>query len=93
MEYSMDYHEIPPTIKKLTDESVRCGYVLQHVMPKYRDNKTNKIKIIVGDLTVEVDSSELEVFMLKQIEYNKSEITRLEDIHETLTKVAGGLIN
>lgn len=46
----------------------------------------------VGDRTVKVDSSELEVFLLKQIESNQAEINRLDDIHETLTKVAVGLI-
>ena len=88
----MDYHEIPSAIKYLTDDLAICGYILQHEMPRYRGNKTNKISIAVGDRIVKVDSSELEVFLLKQIENNRAEINRLDDIHETLTKVAVGLI-
>lgn len=88
----MDYHEIPSAIKYLTEDSARCGYILQHDMPRYKDNITNKISMTVGDRTVKVDSSELEVFLLKQIENNQTEINRLDDIHETLTKVAVGLI-
>lgn len=88
----MDYHEIPSAIKYLTDDSATCDYILQYEMPRYRANKTNKISIAVGDRIVKVDSSELEVFLLKQIENNRAEINRLDDIHETLTKVAVGLI-
>lgn len=88
----MEYNEIPTAIKSLKGEVTACGYVLQHDIPRYGDARTGKIKVQVGDRTINVDVSELKTFVTNQMAIADKEIERLEGIHDTLTKVAVGLI-
>lgn len=88
----MEYNEIPTAIKSLTNENSQLTYAIKHDIERYRDNKSCKIKVNVGDRVVLLDADALHTFLLNQVSVNSTEIERLEGIHDTLTKVAVGLI-
>lgn len=88
----MEYNEIPTAIKSLKGEVTACGYVLQYDIPRHGDSQTGKIKVYVGDRTINADVLELKAFVTNQMSIASKEIERLEGIHDTLTKVAVGLI-
>lgn len=88
----MEYNEIPTAIKSLTSENSQLTYAIKHDLERYKDSKSNKIKVSVGDRIVHLDVGSFNTFLLNQMSVNSAEIERLEDIHDTLTKVAVGLI-
>lgn len=89
----MEYNEIPTAIKNLKAENDQCNYAIKHDLPRYEDKRRGKIKVAIGDRLVYIDSAALNTLLVNQVSENNLEIERLEDIHETLTKVAVGLIN
>lgn len=88
----MEYNEIPTVIKCLKADNDQCNYAIKHDIPRYEDEKSAKIKVSVGDRVVFVGVAALTRLLENQVSENNLEIKRLEDIHETLTKVAVGLI-
>lgn len=88
----MEYNEIPTVIKSLNSENTQIAYAMKHDIERYKDNKSCKIKVSIGDRLVYLDAGALSTFLGNQMSVNSAEIERLEGIHDTLTKVAVGLI-
>lgn len=87
----MEYNEIPAAIKDFKDEMNRCSYVIKHDIPRHTD-ANGSIKVSIGDRVVKVNAAALETFINNQMAVNGNAVERLEDIHETLLKVAVGLV-
>jgi hypothetical protein len=88
----MEYNEIPTAIKVLKDESQRCSYALEYDIPRCRNEETGKVKVSIGDRTIHLNTEALKTFINNQMLDNDNGVKRLEDIHDTLKKVAVGLI-